>query len=171
MRRCGRWSAFRPSRTRVRTWLMRSTLHLAAADDARWLAGLLGPIFIPGGRRRRFQLGLDDETAARGVAAIRAILAERGSLTRDELVAALNERGLGLDRKSQGPIHLIGLAGLQGVVCYGANTEDGDETYALFEEWAGPPDTHPTPDALAELARRYVRGRSEEHTSELQSPT
>jgi hypothetical protein len=28
----------------VRTWLMRNTIHLVAADDVRWLTALLGPM-------------------------------------------------------------------------------------------------------------------------------
>ncbi|MCZ7542037.1 MAG: winged helix DNA-binding domain-containing protein [Anaerolineae bacterium] len=142
----------------VRTSLMRGTLHLSAAEDVRWLIPLLGPAFARAGRRRRLQLGLDDAKAARGVAEIRALLGEHGPMTRDALVAALNARGVALDRKSQAPIHLIRLVALEGFVCYGPDTARGEETFVLFEAWAGPPTALPEDAALAELARRYVRG-------------
>jgi hypothetical protein len=42
----------------VRTWAMRGTLHMVAAEDLRWLVDLLGPTFIARSRPRRRQLGL-----------------------------------------------------------------------------------------------------------------
>lgn len=145
-------------RSLARTWTMRGTLHLSAAEDVRWLVPLLGPLFIRAGRRRRLQLGLNDEKAARGMAVMRTVLRQRGPLTRDELVAALNAQGLALERRSQAPIHLIGLAALEGIVCYGPEAGNGEETFVLFDDWVGEPEVRPEEAALAELARRYVSG-------------
>ena len=39
--------AFEEERSVVRTWLMRGTWHLCAADDVRWLIGIFGPVNRP----------------------------------------------------------------------------------------------------------------------------
>ena len=59
----------------ARTWGLRGTLHLLAAEDLSWLLPLLGPVFIAGGWRRRAELGLDEETCAKGIRII-AVLPE-----------------------------------------------------------------------------------------------
>jgi hypothetical protein len=147
--------ALNSDRSIVRTWLMRGTLHVVAAEDVRWLLHLLGPVFARAGSSRHAQLGLDDDLKARGVAAIRRILTEAGPLTRYELVDRLRSRQVALDPKTQAPIHLIGLAALQGVLCLGPDREDGESTYVLLDDWV-PQARQPSREAaLAELARRY----------------
>jgi hypothetical protein len=143
-------------RSIVRAWLMRGTLHVVAADDFRWLLGLLGPVFARGSAARHAQLGLDTNLKTRGVDAIRRILAESGPLPRTAIVDRLQRRGIELDPKTQAPIHLIRLAALLGILCHGPNV-DGDATYALLDDWvpAEPPVGRDT--ALAELARRYFK--------------
>ena len=46
-------NAIQHERSVVRTWLMRSTVHLVAAEDLRWMAALYGPVMSgttrPGG--------------------------------------------------------------------------------------------------------------------------
>src|SRR5689334_17788953 len=46
-------AAIDDARSVVRTWSMRGTLHLSAAEDIRWLIGVLGPVFMAGGKARR----------------------------------------------------------------------------------------------------------------------
>jgi len=46
----------------VRSWPMRGTLHLVAAEDLHWLIGLLGPRMLTGAPARRAQLGITDES-------------------------------------------------------------------------------------------------------------
>ena len=48
----------------VRSWPMRGTLHLVAAEDLHWLIGLLGPRVLAGSPARRAQLGITDEASA-----------------------------------------------------------------------------------------------------------
>jgi hypothetical protein len=147
--------ALNDNRSIVRTWLMRGTLHVVAADDVRWLLHLLGPVFARAGARRHAQLGLNDDLKARGLAAIRTTLAETGPLTRYELVDRLRKRRVVLDPKTQGPIHLIALAGLMGVVCLGPDRKDGDSTYVLLDDWVRKARMPSRETALVELARRY----------------
>jgi hypothetical protein len=140
----------------VRTWLMRGTLHVVAAEDVRWLLHLLGPVFARAGATRHGQLGLTDDLKARGVAAIRTILAEGGAMTRYELVDRLRKRRIVLDPKTQAPIHLIALAALQGVLCLGPARDHGEPTYVLLDDWLAKARLPSRETALAELARRYV---------------
>ncbi len=147
--------ALNDERSIARTWLMRGTLHVVAAEDVRWLLALLGPVFARAGSTRHAQLGLDDDLKARGVAAIREILTHAGPLTRYELVDLLRRRHIVLEPKTQAPIHLIALAALQGVLCLGADREDGESTYALLNDWVPTARMPARETALAELARRY----------------
>jgi hypothetical protein len=140
-------------RSIVRTWAMRYTLHLVATEDVGWLLGLLGPHFVHTSQRRRESLGLDEETYGRAVRALRDVLAQRGPLTRAEIVEALVTRGIRIE--GQARPHLIARAALEGVVCLGPD-RGTQPTYVLLEEWVKPSPPLPRDAALAELARRYL---------------
>ncbi len=141
----------------VRTWLMRGTLHLSAADDVGWMLGLLSPTFIASGKRRREQLGLDDDTSAKGLKLLESILSDR-PMTRGEIVEALAERGLALDRRSQAPIHLIGLAALRGITLLGADRPKGESTFVLTDKWIDSAEKLPEDKAVAQFVWRYLLG-------------
>jgi winged helix DNA-binding protein len=148
--------ALNESRSIVRTWLMRGTLHLVAADDLGWLLGVLGPIFAVRNQARRAQLGLEPETIARGVAAIRRILGDAGPLTRYEIADRLYPLGIALNPGTQAPIHLVQVAALQGVLCLGQERDNGEPTYVLIDDWIGKARPKEAASGLAELARRYL---------------
>jgi hypothetical protein len=150
-------------RSVVRTWAMRGTLHMVAAEDVGWLVGLLGPVFAAADRRRRLQLGLDDDLCERALAALPAVLAA-GPLSRADLVRGLAAEGVRIDPSGQAPAHLVGYAALRGLVCRGPDLDGDQASYVLREDWVGPGQTGPVDrplgpdDALAELARRYLGG-------------
>jgi hypothetical protein len=144
-------------RSVVRTWAMRGTLHMVAAEDAGWLVGLLGPGFAAGNRRRRLQLGLDDATCERALAALPAVLAG-GPLSRADLVAGLAAEGVEIEPKGQAPAHLVGYAAMRGLVCRGPDLDGDEPSYVLLEDWVGAGRALEEDDALAELARRYLGG-------------
>jgi hypothetical protein len=156
-------------RSVVRTWAMRGTLHLVAAEDAGWLVGLLGPGFAAAGRRRRLQLGLDDRLLGRALEALPAVLAG-GPLSRADLVRALAAKGVKVDPDGQAPAHLVGFAALTGLVCRGPDLDGDEASYVLLDDWVGKgrggqggrrgpePRALDGEDALAELARRYLAG-------------
>lgn len=151
--------AYNEERTVVRTWAMRGTLHMVAAEDVGWIVALLGPIFAAADRPRRLQLGLDDEVCRRAVPALRRILEAEGPLTRADLVRRLAAKGVSLDPKSQAPAHLIGYVAMQGMICRGPDVEKNEPTYVLVEDWAGGQLELGPEESLAELARRYVASR------------
>jgi hypothetical protein len=144
-------------RSVVRTWAMRGTLHMVAAEDAGWLVALLGPGFAAGNRRRRLQLGLDDARCERALAALPAVLAG-GPLSRADVVAGLAAEGVEIEPKGQAPAHLIGYAAMRGLICRGPDLDGDEPSYALLEAWAGAGRTLGPDEALAELARRYLGG-------------
>lgn len=148
--------ALNDERSIVRTWLMRGTLHVVAAEDVRWLVDLLGPVLARGAATRHAQLGLTEDLKARAIAAIRGILADAGPLTRYELVDQLRRRQVALDAKTQAPIHLIAFAGMQGILCLGPDRDDGDSTYVLLDDWIAAAPTASRESALVQLARRYI---------------
>ena len=138
----------------VRVWCMRGTLHLVAAEDARWLVALLGPVGLARGRRRRAELGVSSPAA---VAAVRATLAASGPLTRHELAERVRSLGVRLADDPQTAVHLVACAALEGHVCE-AGSRGAEPLYALTEDWLGPAGPPAERDsALAELARRYVK--------------
>jgi hypothetical protein len=143
------------SRRLVRTWLMRGTLHLIAAADLRWLLALHGPGSAAAARGRRAELGFDDASAERAARLIHDALAERGPLTRAEIADRL--AAAGLPHEGQATIHAIQLAACQGAVCCGP-VRAGKATYVRLDDWVAPSKPMEQDLALAELARRYLRG-------------
>jgi hypothetical protein len=153
-------------RSIVRTWAMRGTLQLVAAEDVRWLLQLVGPRLIARGAAddlRRF--GLDEAEFARIDALFDKIL--RGQqLTRKETYAALEQHGI--KTEGQRGYHILNRAGLKGKICFGAPRGKA-ETFVLLDEWLS--GSVPSPQrgeagrgggfdreaALAELALRYFR--------------
>ncbi|GAA0712673.1 AlkZ family DNA glycosylase [Dactylosporangium roseum] len=146
-------------RSVVRIWAMRSTLHMVAAEDVRWIVGLLGPIFAAADKRRRSQLGLDDDMLRSAVPKLERIVAAEGPLTRADLVRRLDAKGVRVDPKSQAPAHLIGYAAMTGIICRGPEVDKDEPTYVLIDDWAGKQTKLDGDAALAELTRRYVASR------------
>lgn len=145
-------------RSVVRTWAMRGTFHLLAADDVGWLLALLGPTFVAAGRRRFAELGLDEARCERGVGAIRRALERHGPRTRAELDDDLRAEGLPVERGSRAIVHLVRRAALEGVLCVGPD-RDGEEAYVALPEWVRIDGgaRGPGGDAsLAEIGRRYL---------------
>ncbi|MEW5986011.1 MAG: crosslink repair DNA glycosylase YcaQ family protein [Chloroflexota bacterium] len=144
-------------RSVIRTWGPRGTLHLLATEDVGWLLPLVGPVFVAGGRRRRMELGLDEDTCARGLRLIGHILADQGPLTRAEIVEQLATEGLRLE--GQARPYLLGRAALEGLICLGPDRE-AEPTYVLLRDWIEKEDMgQPLPEdaAYTELSRRYLK--------------
>ncbi len=139
-------------RSIVRTWAQRGTLHLLHAEDICWLLPLLGPVFNKPSQRR-LELGLDEDTGARGVRAIRDLLASQGPQTRAELAEQLSVQGI--PTAGQAIAHLVHWAALEGVICLGPN-RGSKPTYVLLDDWIDRGRPMAREAALAELAYRYL---------------
>lgn len=137
----------------VRTWCMRGTLHLLAAEDLGWLLDLLGPVAIARSRRRREQLSLDADFLERGRRQLRSLLERAGAMTRAEVGERLARAGLRLE--GQALYHFLRHMALEGLIHAGPDRR-GTETFVLAKGRAGHP-VYPSRDAAStELARRYL---------------
>lgn len=141
-------------RSLVRTWLMRATVHLVAAEDVHWMVALFGPMI-----ERRFsnvrwrQLGIDQPTIATAADQIVEVLHGR-QLTRHQIAAELADRGVRLADDGQAATHLLLALSCRGITCR-AQDQGRESTFALLDEWV-PPTAGPA-DPVAELARRYFQ--------------
>jgi hypothetical protein len=145
--------AFEEERSVVRTWLMRGTLHLCAADDARWLVDVFGSALLQFGASRRRALGLDDATCERAVRVLRTALQD-GPMARRQIRERMVSAGVLEEPVGQSLVHLLYHAAALGVICSGPRM-GRDDSFVLLDDWV-PRSGGPSGDAaLAELARRY----------------
>lgn len=141
----------------VRTWAMRGTLHMVAADDFHWVVRLLGPYFAARQAPRRRRLGLDDATCDRACEQLETVL-DGQARTRAEIVERMD-----LPLPGQAAPYLLGYAALTGLVCRGADRGD-EPTYVLVRDWLGDSSDGGNNDGSnntadeARLAERYLAG-------------
>ena len=130
-------AALTADRSLVVTWLCRGTLHLVAPGDLPWLLALTAPGRMTASRRRLGQEGVTADEAERGVAIVERALAADGPLTRAQLGERLDAQGV--RTAGQALIHLLGLAGLRGLVVRGPVVAGGGQAFVLARDWIGEP--------------------------------
>jgi DNA glycosylase AlkZ-like len=141
-------------RSIVRTWAMRSTMHILPADDVAWLLPLFDASLVADSRRRLGQLGLDAGAQDRAIESIRKARESDGYLGRSTLVERLVRIGIEIDAARR--VHLFRLATGEGIAILGPDS--GSETLlALAREWLGERPPYDRDAAVAELTRRYLR--------------
>ena len=147
-------------RTLVRITLMRGTIHLVAAEDLPLLLPLCGDEYSRGFTKRRLELGLDPDTAARGLKLLDRLLGDRGPLGREALRDHLSKHGI--PTEGQALAHLLYLANGQRAVCHGPG-HGTKQTYVRLADWLPKPilkDLVKPPshqEAMQSLVRRYLR--------------
>jgi hypothetical protein len=137
-------------------WLNRGTLHLVRSADYWWLHALTAPTMRSGNARRLEQEGVSPEQAEVGVAAVLAEL-ELGPRDRNALRQVVRSAGVRVE--GQALVHVLSLAALRGHIVRGP-LAGGLQAFVLAEPWLGPPPPFDRDAALAELARRYLRGHA-----------
>jgi Winged helix DNA-binding domain len=142
------------SRSLLRTWVMRKTIHLIPTDDAGWWLPLYEPENERWSRRRLDQLGLPESKQNKALDVIARALADEGPLTRTEARERVEAAGVKLNQQTG--MHIALTAVLSGIACLGP---DRGKTTCLVrrEDWIGEPPPFDRDRALAELARRYIR--------------
>jgi hypothetical protein len=138
----------------VKSWPMRGTLHLVAAEDLPWMLQLAAPRVVAGAAARRARLDLDTSTLehARKLA-VNALTAGH-QLRRDDLLAAWNEGGLAT--AGQRGYHMLWHLAQTGTLCFGP-MRDGEQLVVLVDEWIARPRRLEREEALGELVWRYFR--------------
>ncbi|GGC01515.1 winged helix DNA-binding domain-containing protein [Cellulomonas carbonis] len=138
----------------VRTWPMRGTLHVVAAEDVAWTVALMCSRPLASAASRRHQIGLTEAHVAAAEDVARTALAGGGA-TRAELLATWTDAGI---PTAGGPgYHLIAYLAQSGVVCQGPFS-GAEQLIVLVDEWVPGPRRLDEDEALAELALRYVVG-------------
>jgi hypothetical protein len=139
----------------VRSWPMRGTLHLVAAEDLHWLLELLGARVLAGAAQRRAALGLTGDEVERAREVVTATLAGGRRCGRRELLAAVADGGVATT--GQRGYHLLWYLAQTGTLCLGP-TRDGEQLFVLLDEWVPGPRRLGREEALAELALRFFTG-------------
>jgi len=141
----------------VRSWPMRSTLHLLCPEDLGWLLALTTERVIgPAAARRRAHLGLDLATIEKVRGLVEVALNGGQALTRDELFARVVEAGQDIGRGWS--YHLTWYLAQTGTLVWGP-TRNGEPLLVLAREWLEPTPALDREDALRQLAQRFVRSR------------
>jgi len=147
--------ALSEQRSLLVTWLNRGTLHLTSTEDYPWLLMLTAPAQRKANARRLAQEGITADAAERGVGVIERSLANDGPLIRSQLRDRLDSAGV--STVGQALVHLLALASLRGVIVRGPMVGK-HQAFVLTRDWLGPLQRAEPGAALAELARRYLRG-------------
>lgn len=136
----------------VRSWPMRGTLHLVAAEDLHWMLDLTTPRSVASAGERRAYLGIGDLDVQRaGELAVKALQGGR-VLAREALLGAVQAGGV--STHGQRGYHLLWYLAQTGVLVLGP-ADGRQQTFALLDEWVPHPRRLDGDEALGELARRY----------------
>jgi len=138
----------------VRSWPMRGTLHVAAAEDMGWMLELMATSVIRSTASRRAELGITPRDI--GLAREAAVAALEGgrALTREALLSAIAAHGV--DVRGQRAYHLLGNLSQTGLIVLGP-TAGRQQSFVLLAEWVPAPRRLEREEALGELATRYFR--------------
>lgn len=138
--------------TIVRSWPMRGTLHVVAAEDLAWMLSLTSDRLIRSAATRRKNLGLTDRMLADARDTVTQGLAGGRSASRAELYELLTTAGI--DTAGQRGYHMLWYLAQTGVVCFGP-PHGSQQAVVLLDEWVPRPRRLDGDEALAEWARRY----------------
>jgi len=140
----------------VRSWPMRGTLHLVAADDLCWLLDTVGVRALSGIGKRWAGLELDEAQAERARELVLDALAGGGRASRAELLAAIAAGGVAVT--GQRGYHLLWYLSQTGTLCLGPTDGGGEQLFVLLDDWIPDARRMERDEALAELALRFFTG-------------
>ncbi|MFD5868865.1 winged helix DNA-binding domain-containing protein [Corynebacterium sp. NPDC060344] len=169
----------------IRTWPMRGTHHIMAAEDVSWLTGLCSHRARSGVETRRAALGLTLDDVLRAGAALSEAttdpdrlpehIAEKAvpfvgprgaavALTR-EGVRALWE-SVGIDSSSSRGSHMLRFLCEERVLVQGPPVGTAD-TFTVFEAWVPESEEGETEELLRRLVVTHLRGRGPAQVSDI----
>lgn len=137
----------------VRSWPMRGTLFVVAAEDLGWMLGLTATKILRETTRRREQLGLDDAALARAEEVALAALAD-GGLVRADLLRTWEDAGH--DTGGGRGYHSIFHLAVRGLICQGP-TQGKEQRFVRCADWITAPRRLERDEAVAQWFTRYAR--------------
>ncbi|KAB1658683.1 winged helix DNA-binding domain-containing protein [Pseudoclavibacter sp. CFCC 11306] len=141
----------------VRSWPMRSTVHLVAAADIGWMQQVTNHRVLKDWPKRRARLHLDLAVVDQVREITRQALSGGRRLHRDALIQVWQDAGV--EMRAGWSYHLVWALNQLGEVVFGPMSDNGrDLDLVLADEWIVSPRVHEGDEALAELARRYIAG-------------
>jgi hypothetical protein len=141
----------------VRTWALRGTLHFLAGADIHWLLSLIAPRLNTLHASHYRRLELDIAVLSKSFSAIEKGLKDGKQLTRTELAAILNKKGIATNDMRLNFILLR--ASLDKLICFGER--NGKQfTHTLLEDWIPAAKPVRKEEALAMLAERFLTSHS-----------
>ncbi len=140
--------------TIVRSWPMRGTLHIVAAEDLGWMMSIAARRQATWAAKRRGDLEItDDQLVRAGDIAVGELTGGR-IIRRDALLAAWEAAGI--PTTGQRGYHLLWNLAHQKLIVFGPH-DAKQPTFTLFEEWVRTHRDLEGDAALAEFATRYFR--------------
>ncbi len=136
----------------VRSWPMRGTLHLVAAEDLPWMLELTSSRALASVAQRRAVLGITEADTHRAREFAVAALPGRTALGRRALLRAIEDGGV--STSGQRGYHLLWFLAQTGTLVLGP-TSGREQTFARLDAWIARPRQLERDEALGELARRY----------------
>jgi hypothetical protein len=144
----------------VRSWPMRGTIHVVAAQDIGWMQRATNHRVLSGAPKRREYLGMSDAVLDRlvevSMEALTGLAAEGSGLDRDSLAATWTEAGI--EWQGNWRYHLIWWLCQNGLAVFGP-ARGGEPLLVRADEWIRDPRSLEGDEALAELAARYAEAR------------
>ncbi|MCD7100943.1 winged helix DNA-binding domain-containing protein [Pseudoclavibacter sp. 13-3] len=141
----------------VRSWPIRSTVHLVAAADIGWVQQATNHRVLRDWPKRRARLQLDLAVVDQVREITRQALSGGRRLHRDALTQVWQDAGI--EMRAGWTYHLVWALNQLGDVVFGPVNDNGrDLDLVLTDEWIVSPQLLEGDDALAALARRYIVG-------------
>ncbi|NVO11843.1 MAG: winged helix DNA-binding domain-containing protein [Bacteroidales bacterium] len=140
----------------LRTHLLRPTWHFVSADDIYWMLELTAPKIKASLKLRHQGLELTESLIAKSNELIQKALLGGNHLTREEIVAILQNAKIATDENRTS--HILMRAELDGIICSGA-TKNKKQTYALLSERVPKSENLTREESLKRIASRYFASR------------
>jgi hypothetical protein len=136
----------------IRSWPMRGTLHLVAAEDIGWMLQLTATRTVQSLARRHRELGLDEATFARAEEVAIGVLQGGRALPRAELFEFFEKQGI--STAGQRAPHLLGRLCQDRTLCLGPMV-GAHQAVVLMDEWVPHPRKLDREEALGEFVLRF----------------
>lgn len=142
------------SKSIVRSWPMRGTLHFVRAGDLRWMLTLLTPRVIQRSLALYKQVELDKKVFLKARKVVINALTNEKQLSRNELYVHLERAKISTEK--QRGLHILGHLAQEGLICFGTR-KDKQHRFVLLDDWISGSLSLTREEGLAKLAISYFQ--------------